>query len=317
LLITDFTDGRQSWLWVAKIAFLLFYMVLLGSQHHFVWSLIFLGGLGLVAWKKIRWIISAAFFAGMISAIRLLPPVLEIATIKSTGDFVFRTGFPSIQDILSSMVFLRPSDYHFPSLPVLLIETTRYWEFNVYVGLVGTLIILYFGIFKWLADLWGKKRFSALFVPTLVVFLLSIGQNYGLIGLPSVPLFATERVTSRMISIPLTVVIMMSAFFLSEWLREKHPLPRYLLAFIGLFWVIRDLFAHIDFWGIKTIAPTMVKGYGRVLVKGNSISNHADFPYMVVLITGLVLTVVFATLLLALVYREKISHPQTTDFSGS
>ncbi|HEU0296431.1 MAG TPA: hypothetical protein VFR47_27090 [Anaerolineales bacterium] len=308
LFVTDFIDEQQNWLWVAKIAFLMFYMVLVGSQHHFVWSLIFLGSLGIVVWKKIGWIISAGFFAGMISAARLLPPVLVIPAIKLTGAFEFRTGFPYIQDIFSSLMFVRSIDYRFPSLPALWFDSTHYWEFNIYIGLAGTLIILWFGIIQWISDLRFKKRFSQLMLPTLVVFLLSIGQNYKLIILLNIPLFATERVTSRLIGLPLVVLIMISAFFLNEWLQGKPAFLRYVLAVFGLFWLVRDLFLHVKFWGVKAVSQALIKGYGRVLVQGNSISNHSDPPYMGILMIGMVLTLVFSLLLAVLVYREQYSR---------
>ena len=311
LFVTDFLDGQQNWLWVAKVAFLLFYMVLIGSQHHFVWSLIFLGGVGLVTWKKIRWIIGAGFFAGMISAARLLPPVLVIPAIKLSGAFEFRTGFPYIQDVFSSLLFVRSIDYRLPSLPALWFDRTRYWEFNIYVGLAGTLIILWFGIVGWMADLRSKKRFSQLMLPALMVFLLSVGQNYKLMMLLNIPLFATERVASRLIGLPLVVVIMISAFFLSEWIQRRPAFLRYGLSFLGLFLLVKDLFMHVNFWGIKTVSKALIKGYGRVLVQGNSIRNHSDPPYIAILLIGIALTVVFSLLLLTQVYREQYSRAKT------
>lgn len=316
LLVTDYIDGQQSWLWVAKVGLLMFYMVLVGSQHHFVWSLIFLGSLGIVTWKKIWWIVSACFFAGMISAVRLLPPVLVIASIKSTGMFEFRTGFPDIQDVFSSLIFVRSIDYHFPNLPAIWVNDTRYWEFNIYVGLAGTLIILCFGIIRWMADLRLKKRFSQLMLPTATILFLSIGENYKLMGFTSIPLFATERVASRMIALPLVVVMMISGFFLSEWLQGKPSFLRYSLSFLGLFLLAKDLFFHVNFWGVKTVSQSLVKGYGRVLIEGDSIINHSDPIYVTVLMIGAALTLVFSMLLFALVYREKYSRVKTIQQSN-
>lgn len=313
LFATDYIEGRQNWLWVARVAFLMFYMVLIGSQHHFVWSLILLGILGIVTWKKIKWIVGAVFFAGMISAVRLLPPVLVLASIKASGAFEFRTGFPGIQDVLSSLIFVRSINYHFPNLPSIWVEGTRYWEFNIYVGLVGTLIILWFGVISWVGDLRLKKRFSQLILPALIILLLSLGENYKLIGFTNIPLLASERVTSRMIGLPLVIVIMMSAFFLGEWLQRKPSISRYALSFLGLFLLVKDLFFHINFWGIKTVSPFLIKGYGRVLIKGNSIINHSDPVYVNVLLIGAGLTLVFSILLLTLVYLEKYSRARAID----
>lgn len=317
LLATDFIDGKQDWSWVAKVSFLMFYMVLVGSQHHFVWSLIFLGGLGIMVWNKIGWILSAGFFGGMISAFRLLPPLLVITAIKATGEYEFRLGFPRIQDVFSSLVFVRPWDYYFPSLPAVFIDSTHYWEFNIYVGLAGTLIILWFGVVRWVIDLRAEKRFLKLMLPTLLVFLLAIGQNYKLAGFTLIPLFATERVTSRMVGLPLVVVIMIAAYFLDESLKKKPSLMRYILAVFGLFWLVRDLFFHVNFWGVKAISAALIKGYGRVFVQGNSLANHSDPLYINVLLIGIALTLIFSVLLLALVYREKYLHVKAIVVSNS
>lgn len=306
LLVTDFMDGQPGWGWTAKVAFLLFYMVLIGSQHHFVWSLIFLGGAGLAAWNKMRWAIRAGFFAGMLSAVRLLPPTLVIPEIRSTSAFAFRTGFPHLQDVLASLALVRSIDYRFPSLPAEWFASTRYWEFNIYVGAAGTLIILWFGVVSWLTDWRSGKRFSQLGLPVLLVFLLSLGRNYNLLIMSNIPLFATERITSRMIGLPLTAVIMLSAVFLSAWLRAIPALPRYGVSILGAAWLARDLFAHVDVWGVKTVSEALVQGYGRVIVQGNSISNHADPVYIAILGVGAFLTFAFSALLLALVRRERV-----------
>ena len=314
LLITDFIDGKQNWLWVAKVALLMFYMVLIGSQHHFVWSLLFLGSLGIVAWKNIRWIIGAGFFAGMLSAVRLLPPLLVFSAIKSSEAFRFRTGFPGIQAVLSSLMFVRPFDYHFPNLANIWVANTHYWEFNIYVGLAGTLILIWFGMITWVADLRWKKRFSQLMLPTLLVILLSLGENYKQIGLTNIPLFATERVTSRLIGLPLVVVIMISTFFLDEWLQGKPSSLRYLLSGFGLFFVGKDLFFHLKFWGVQTVSSALIRGKDRIL-EGNSISNHSDPAYVTILMIGLALTLIFSLLLLALVYRERYPRVKTVVLS--
>ncbi|MCE9646944.1 MAG: hypothetical protein K8S20_13165 [Chloroflexi bacterium] len=299
ILIFHFLDHGASYLWVAGMAFLSLYAILAGSQHHFTWMMLFLAFLALSCWQNKKWILTAILFSGFAGAVRLLPPLLGIGAFTSSlGKFDFRSGYPSLGDFTSALVVLRPVTY----VVRITSEKLGYWEFDYFIGIVGACFLLFFGVFFWLRDQWGgQRRFSPLLVPTGLVFLLSIGNLYGY-TLYRIPLFASERVSARMVSLPLTLLMIVAAVYFQEFLDiRKDGIFRWLAVF-SLIPLLNDLYMHVNFWRVNEI-----NGLLDVEVKSTQavIANHVDPLYLQVLTVGLALTLITLVLIVVLSVRER------------
>lgn len=299
ILVFEFVETQPDWRWVAKMAFLSFYTVLAGSQHHFTWMLLFLSFLGLANWHKLKWAIVSILASGFLSAVRLLPPVLIIGNVKDHTAFQFQGGYNGTGDLLLALTHIQPVDYLIKGATIPL----GYWEFNYFLGIVGFLFLATFGLFFWVRDQYFQKRFTTLFLPLFITFLLSTGFIYGK-TLYSLPIFSSERVISRMISIPITGLMFIAAYYFDEWLkRENTTHIYYWLSGAGLILLINDLLINMHIWNIQTVSEQFEK-IPLQFSKG-LLGNHADSVYTNILMVGFLLTIITATTLTILFSRVR------------
>lgn len=227
LFCMQLIDGEVGWRWVARMAFLLCYMVLAGGQHHFTWAMLFLGCLIPCCFDRARWIVAAGLAAGLLSAVRLLPPVLSLDAFANAGWINDIIGYPSIQHLVTSLVELRREQFDVVAsvLPGnFLFFESNYFEFAYYIGTIGFAIVVYFGIVEWLRA--PEPRYPQLIVPTLVMVMLSIGSIYRIVRATGIPLLMSERLVSRMLSLPMSVFMIMAGVFLQRGL-ERAGLSRW------------------------------------------------------------------------------------------
>jgi hypothetical protein len=294
LLIIEFIQNQVGWRWVAKVAFLSFYIILAGSQHHFTWMMLFLALLGLAHFKRIKWIMAAILSAGFLSAIRLLPPVFIIGAATKGSIFQFRSGYPGLVEMFSAFLNIRPLSYvvYAPNF------VTGYWEYNYFIGLLGCAFLL-FGLIAWVKD--PKKQFADIILPLGILFLLCMGFLYEY-TLFNLPLFASERVISRMISLPVSFMLILSAIYFQAWYDSQPEKTSHTLGGLGLLFLLNDLLSHTRIWSMKKAAEYF--GEIPIQLTKQMIQNHPDPIYFQVLIAGLILTTLTAFILLWLVVRE-------------
>jgi hypothetical protein len=298
ILVFHLVERGGSYLWVAGITFLSFYSILAGSQHHFTWMMLFLAFLSLSFWREKKWIIAAIIFSGFTSAVRLLPPLLGINTFTSLGgEFSYRSGYPSLGDFVSALVVLRPVSY----VVRITSEKLGYWEFDYFIGVVGACFLVFFGIYCWIRDQRGSKKFSPLLLPTALIFLLCMGNLYGY-TLYKFPLFASERISARIVSLPLTLLMIIAAVYFQEFLNtRKDGVFRWTVLFLfALF--LNDIYMHTVFWRVNQIVESL-----RIEVKSTEVAiiNHADPQYLFMLILGVALTLIASILIIIMSVRER------------
>jgi hypothetical protein len=181
-----------------------------------------------------------------------------------------------------------------------------YWEFDYYIGYVGVAFVLWFGVVQWLRAQWKFKQISPLLLPGVVVFLLSQGDIYKY-TLFNLPLFASERVSSRMVSIPMTLFMILGAIYCQEFLSWKNSSVVRWLSWASLVVLVYNLFSHLSLWRVDRIAPAIANSDARLKIIGNSVFTRPDPAYFLILLLGFGLTLATASLLLFLVRREKRS----------
>ena len=300
-LLFEFTAEKIGWRWTGLLCLTLFYIVLAGGQHHFVWILLFISPLLLTTGKNAKWVLAAILFSGLLSAVRLLPPALALSVYEKNQNYNFVLGYPSLQHLLQAMV-LPDVPVQSPILPFGLNSfEENIWEFDFYVGVLGAAFIIYFGIWHWFKE--HFKEYVQFLLPVFFVLFMSIGSNYWIIRDSGFPLFGSERVASRMVAVPMTFLIVLAVIFFQKWL-DTHYQRLSVLAASGIFlaFLANDLWENLKLWRINTRA-----NYFQPLqidLSGSVVANHADPLYFTVLGIGLGITVVTAIFLSIMSWRE-------------
>jgi len=298
LLMIRFSQGAKGWRWVAATAFLMFYIVLAGGEHQFVWLLIFMALMIPAHWKRTGWLVAAMLFAGLLSAVRLLPPVMELERF-SWASSAIPAGYPSVMSLVQSMAQLvSPANDPGP------LFRFGYWEFNLFVGIIGALFIFYFGLVKWIINLDTSGEFSGFILPVMGMVVISLSDYFSLVKAIPFPLFSGERVSARIIDVPFVFLLIVAVYYFQKWLNERrHALPFY-VGITGLFfWMVHDLYINSDLWSLDMMgllfAPTELD-----FSQMNLVSNHPDPAYFNVFYLGLAITLLSMVILLFLSVRE-------------
>jgi hypothetical protein len=296
-LVFRLFDGDQSWRWVAKMSLLLFFMFLNGSYHHFVWVLLFLGLLALGSWKHFWPVVKAGGFAVLLSMVRILPPALHL----NAFDDEFLGGYPTLMDMLSSLVTVK-----FPeqSLQIRsMLSPLGWWEYSLYLGLLGTLFLVIFGIYRWVKNALPQHGYPGLLLPVLGVALLSVGHLYRILRLVPIPLLSGERASIRMIILPVVVLLILAAVELQTWLRQRNLRSVEAVAGLGLLLVLgHDLWQHLKVWQVTNAFTAFPTTPVNLAIK--VVANHPDPVYTTTLAIGAAISLASLFVLLYLAWKR-------------
>jgi hypothetical protein len=293
LLIFDALEREQGWRWVTGMAFILFLIFLQGSHHMFTWLLIFLGLFGLTSWKRFWLVIKTGAAALLLSMVRILPPIL----LLSKFDTDFLGGYASIQEFLAAMITLKPASQSLPILGVAGSSPLGWWEFDIYVGLIGALFILYFGVFCWVKDRDDYLQFQPLFLPVVTLFILSIGTFYDFVRIIPIPLLTGERVSSRMVIIPFLVVLLIATVYFQRALKSDRLSRVFRVTTVVLMLVtVYDLWQHMRAWRVTTAVNAFP--FTPVDLSIKVVGNHPDAPYFRLIAIGALISLATAIFLI-------------------
>ena len=184
-----------------------------------------------------------------------------------------------------------------------MLNSLAWWEFDLYVGLIGAIFILYFGLLRWPKDSDGRPVYPEMLLPVGVLFVLSIGQVYQVIQAIPIPLLNGERVSSRMIMIPFVVILLLASISFQRWVEQhaRGTAPRWALALL-LLPLLNDLWQHLKAWRVNVAYSAYPVAKVDLAIK--VVANHADAPYTGVLTAGAAITILTAIFLLAMAWRE-------------
>lgn len=304
-LIIQMLEGENNWRWIAKTSFLMFFILLQGSFHQFVWGLMLIGLVGLFNWKYFKQSFLALVFSCLLSMIRLLPPALLLGKF----DNEFLSGYPSLMDVFSSMILLRGPQDAFIGKSIL--TSLGWWEFDLYIGILGAVILLFFGVFFWVRKLRNADQYPQLFLPVVVLFVLSIGRVYRAVMYLPIPLLNGERVSARILSLVFVIVLLIAVINMDRWLKVKHLSTPVALATTGLLIVISsDLWQNLKLWRVNVAYDFFPKTPVDLSIK--VVSNHIDPSYSTFLVIGSVVTLFTAAALLSLSRVSKFHKKQNS-----
>jgi hypothetical protein len=324
VLVINLVNGDRSWVWVAKISLLLLAIFLQGSFHQFVWVLLFLGFLAISNRKNFLPVFGGIVFSVLVSMARILPPMLLLGSF----DNQFFAGYLSLSDIWTSLV--AALDPH-PSIPSpFMTQVVKVWELTFFIGLIGAVFLLYFGLYRWWSK-WvrgeqGIILYKELALPVFGTFLLSFDGVYRLVRLLPIPLLEGERVASRIISLPFVFILIFAVIGLQSWLDQTNKEKTLLrLAALGLMVIeCHDLWQNFKTWTPVSAAQAVI------LSPFNSshwvVANHPDPAYTTAVIVGTVVSSFSIALVLFLALRfhrqslktpaRLLANPQSSSMKG-
>ena len=177
-------------------------MILIGGWHVFVWSLIFMIGTCLARPAQVVVLVQIVVLTTLLAAVRLAPGVATFGTGANT----FISGFPTLASLFESLA----------GTPVrhLLLDQ---WELDMYVGGAG-LMLLGIGAVPFREV--EKRHMNVLLLPSAALIILSFGDVYRdtLFRLPG---FVSERVTTRLLIVPVLWLALAGAVRFDAWWRHQ------------------------------------------------------------------------------------------------
>ena len=300
LLIFDLMEGKVGWRWVAKVVFLSLFIFLQGSYHHFIWILFFLGFMVLIVPRRFWWLTVAAVFAVLVSMVRLLPAFLLL------GDFKYKyvAGYPFVLSIWHYLTQIQtPFDL---TITLGLTNPIGTWEYAFFVGILGALFILYFGIFRPLLSRDGSDIFRPLLLPCLGLTILSMDKVYSTLRVIfPIPLITGERVSARIFSLAFVFILIGTAVHFQRWMDGKHLSLGSVVGMLGLVLLGgNDLQRNLFMWSVLNLAKYYpVEVFSPALYY--PVNQFGDIKYLNFLWVGLLISLLSALGLLYLSWREQ------------
>jgi hypothetical protein len=250
-----------------------------GALHVFTWCVLLL--LLLVAFRPRRWrpVAQALAWTAGLGALRLLPAVF-VARRRETA---FLSGYPSLGDLLRGLVTVLPPDGaqrggRFGAVSP--------WELDAYVGPAG-LALLVAGLVLFVRRAPGSAL-AGLAGPIAVMAVLALGDAGVVLELSRLPLLSAERVTSRLVALPLVVAALLAAVGLDRAWRAGGRGLRASIA-IGVAATALGLAAHGWSWRVASLAELLPVRKGVVdvrIVDADDISPEADRLYRRLVLAG-------------------------------
>jgi hypothetical protein len=287
LFLMELMEGDQSWRWVAKMAFLLFFIFMQGSFHHLVWCLIVLGMIAILRWRHFFQIAKVVVFTILLSMPRIIPAFFgKVASFSQEADFL--GGYPSLREILQALIYNSTPDMAWPVQ--VFNSSIGYWEFDIFTGWVGCIFLFVFGGLAMFFWHYKKREFPFLIVPVIALVFLSIRDNFLKALFYNPVLVSSERVTSRMAGLALVIWLILAAIYYQKTMKGfRHSLIFQITQLALLLVLARDLVLHTLRWSVKN--AFMAFEVIRRDLSNVHISNHEDPNYFIMLGVGLLVSV--------------------------
>jgi len=230
-----------------KLALVFFLMLLQGALHVFVWCVLLL--VLAVAFRPRAWkpALLALAWTAALGACRLVPAAI---VLFGKTEALFISGYPSAADLAAALVRIRPITHPRQGG---LFGTLNWWEYDAYLGVVGLAWLLWFGVVRRFKDP-EARRFAAVEGPLAVLAVLSLDDLYAAINRLGMPLLSGERVSSRLLIVPLVFLMPVAAARMQRVL-ETSPRKRWLsaLAVAAAVLIAAGLALHSHAWSLPVL----------------------------------------------------------------
>ncbi len=245
-IVLDWMENKRAVDPGMKLALVYFGMLLQGSLHVVVWCWIFVALI--VAWNPTAWRagLLSMVLGVLLAGFRLAPAAVAYWNFPGLP---FAGGYPTLETLLEALLVIRDPTYLPPG-------HIFWWEYDLYVGLLGLALLAYFGVYLRFVRTPEviPYRYPSLDVPLIVMVFLSLGHiYYPVLRLP-LPLVNSERVTSRFIVVPFVMLLLLAAVRMQQTLSAMNlGLKGKILVVVGLVVLWRMLWAHASRWEIGTL----------------------------------------------------------------
>lgn len=300
--------GRNWSIWTGLI---LFAIILQGSIHIFVWCVFFLVLLWLFSKQHRSPIFFALIVGFFLSSFRLLPAGLQYGS----ADHNFFPGYLSLTDALSALIADISPYEAIRSRPI------GWWELDMFIGLSGLAFILIFAIYplvKKSQNLELLYKYTPLLIIAGVFVMFSFGYLYLPIQSLPLPFFSLERVPSRLLIVPIVMLIFIASISSQKWLaKRKTDLPERMIFIAFFVFLGQDLLQHARMWRIENLARALPISEWN-LVETLRIVNRPDPIYMAVLWISLGITISTIIVISIILLKQQIGRSSSlnSDLSG-
>jgi hypothetical protein len=245
LFTLEMVDGKATRTTSIKAALVLFFIVLQGGLHVYVWAITFLVLFVIFNRTYLKPVASTIGFSVLLSAFRLLPAALSLAGRKEK----FIWSYPTLRDLVDSLVTIRQQT------PERLLPwgTVGWWEYDVYIGIIGLAFILWFGV----ALRFRKDprleiyRYQGFDLPLLIMGTLSLSYFHAFLTRIPIPLLRSERVATRFIVLPLILLIILASLRLNAVLQGiRQTVKLKIAAIVGIAVMSLGFVDHSYLWSV-------------------------------------------------------------------
>ena len=282
-----------------------------GSLHLFVECVTLVLIWGVVnpqLWAASLGSLLTAFLAG---AVRLLPAAVSYG-VQANPHAANIVGYGQPDMLIEALVMIRTH---------LSPPAFAWWEFSLYVSLVGLVMMLYFGLWgPFMSFPWVRFRgWRVMAVPCAVIALLSVRDWKAYIIPNWIPLLNAESVTARYMIIPLLVVVVIAAINFQGFVDKYWGLRKVRYALLASLAVIAGfLFNHSRMWRMHKVQfefdRVMALGlFGEKpdptwLIVPRIVNDYTDSWYITSFWVGLVISCVAFVVVIGLLLRERWLH---------
>jgi hypothetical protein len=250
-----------------------------GALHVFAWCVLLLLLFAAFNPSRLRPVARALAWTAGAGALRLLPAVF-VARRRETA---FLSGYPSIGDLVRGLATILPPDG--PKRGGAFGAVSP-WELDAYVGPAGLALIVA-GVVLFVRRR-PDPRLARLAGPIAVMVVLALGDAGVLFELSRLPLLSAERVTSRLVAVPLVIAALMSAVGLDHaWRVGGRAVRASIVTAVAA--TALALAAHGWTWRVASLADRLPARRGVVdvrIVDTDDISPEADRLYRRLVLAG-------------------------------
>jgi hypothetical protein len=298
LLSFDLYERGGSWRWVGWMSLLQLGFFLQGGFHFVIWSMLFLALIGLFNHQQRWWVVRGLLFSVLLCMVRILPAAVTFYERENT----FISGYFSALDLVQAFVALRAPEVAQEGL----YSAVGWWEFDIYVGMVGLCFLLYFGVYR---TLFGKSHspWRGIAAPAIAMVILSMGKVFQPINALPLPLVNAERVSSRFIVLPFVIFLILGGVHFEKYIRQRRFTSFGKLGLLSLLMLmIHDLSQHARLWRVARMEVLFERTPVDIRAE---ILTLTDRDYTSALLLGGGLTMMTALALLWLWFREsRVGH---------
>ena len=303
LFVMELVEARATRTTPIKLAFVLFFIMLQGGLHVYVWATTFLVLLLILNRRHLKPIVLSILFSALLSAFRLIPAGFALAGRKER----FIWSYPTLRDLIDSLITIRQQT------PERLIPwgSVGWWEYDMYIGVLGLAFILWFGLvlrFSKAPDL-TQRRYQAFDLPVLIMGTLSLSYFHAFLTRIPFPLLRSERVATRFAVLPLVLLIVLASIRFSDVLRRaKRSIKFKVAAIVGVALTTLGFVDHSYLWSVVRLERIFRSRTPNLSVP--DIITVPDNPYRMLLLVSSIVSAAGIVFLLYLAFRYRVRGQQ-------